>query len=97
MNGSKTQAGIRLLPALTTLTVLLMCWNEAGGQAGKTPLAKVTVSGKEAGVVTINDGTKKVRFVLVEEDNRTTVKVHTEQDVAKFNEQLVLFGRGAAK
>jgi hypothetical protein len=80
---------IRLLPAFVVCTLLLAAWAAAGGPEGQHSLAKVTVSGKEAGAVTIDDGTKKERFVLIEEDNRTTIKVGTNQDVAKFSEQIL--------
>src|SRR5260370_999593 len=59
------------------------------GQQAKTPLAKVTVSGKEMGTVNTFDGTTKDRYVNREVDQRTTIKIGTTQDVTKFPEEVL--------
>jgi predicted outer membrane protein len=75
--------------AFAVLAVSLSWLTDAGAQPGKTPPAKVTVSGKEMGTITSIDGDKKDRYVLVEEDNRTTLRVGTDQDATKFAEEVL--------
>jgi predicted outer membrane protein len=75
--------------AFAVLAASLSWLTGAGAQPGKTPPAKVTVSGKEMGTITSIDGDKKDRYVLVEEDNRTTLRVSTDQDVTKFAEEVL--------
>jgi hypothetical protein len=75
--------------ALAALAVTLSGLTEADAQSGKTPLAKVTVSGKEVGTINTIDGDSKDRYVLVEQDNQTTIRVGTNQDVMKFPEKVL--------
>lgn len=58
-------------------------------QPAKVAPAKVTISGKEVGTLTLSDGAKTERFVLLDVDANTKVKVVTNQDVTKFNEQML--------
>jgi hypothetical protein len=61
----------------------------AVAQPPKTPVAKIVISGKEVGTLTVNTDGKKERFVMVELDAKTTVKVQTDQDVDKFNDKIL--------
>jgi hypothetical protein len=72
-----------------SLTVAVLATSPAGAQPAKSTPAKVTISGKEVGTLTVSDGAKTERFVLLEVDAKTTIKVVTDQDVAKFNKQML--------
>jgi hypothetical protein len=69
--------------------VLLLGSIPAGGQPTKPIPTKVTVSGKEVGVLSVSDGNKKERFVLLEVDAKTTVKVQTDQELGPFTEKRI--------
>jgi predicted outer membrane protein len=70
------------------LTVSLASSGTAG-QTAKTPVAKITLCGKQLGVTTVTGSDGKDRFVEIEIDARTTIKVKTDQDVFKFAEQTL--------
>jgi hypothetical protein len=65
--------------------VLVVVHPSAGQQPKATP-ARITISGAEVGTVTVNTDGVKERFVLLEMNTKTTVKVETNQDVDKFTE-----------
>jgi hypothetical protein len=77
--------GIRLLLPLAVLATSI---GGSGAQPGKTPQAKVTVSGKQVVTFTL-DGDKKDRYVVIEEDSRTSIRVGTDQDVRKIAEEVL--------
>ena len=79
----------RLLPCAGVLALALLCLADVGGQTTQKPAADVTVTGKEAGVVSIDIDGKKERFIFIDLDGRTTLKVRSNQDVSKFNEKLL--------
>jgi hypothetical protein len=58
-------------------------------QPAKTPVAKIAISGTEVETLTVDNNGKKERFVLLEIDAKTTVKVQTDQDVDEFNEKML--------
>jgi hypothetical protein len=79
----------------TTLAAVfvVLAAGPVSAQGTKSPPAKVTISGKETGTLTISDGVKIERFVLLEVDAKTTIKVVTDQDVTKFNERMLANAR----
>ncbi len=79
----------RALPLLAAFVLIVAALPGSAGQPGKTPLAKVVIAGKEGGAITIEVGDKKSRFVMIELDRGTTVKVPSDADVATFNEKLL--------
>ena len=81
--------GIRPPMPLAALAILVTSLGGSGAQPDKTTPAKVTVSGKQ--VVTVNtiDGAKEDRYVVVEEDSRTSIRVGTDQDVGKLAQEVL--------
>ena len=69
-------------PALTLTTT-------DQSQATESPLAKVTVVGREAGVIVSEEGGKKQRYILVDLDAKTRVKVASKQDVGALHNALM--------
>jgi hypothetical protein len=67
--------------------IVLLAGNPVGGQPAKPANAKVTIAGHGAGTLTIKEGAKEERFVMLDMDGMTTVKVATNQDMMKFLEQ----------
>jgi hypothetical protein len=74
--------------ALFAAAALALAVNPLGGQPAKEP-ARVSVSGKEEGILTIDDGKTKERFVVLEVAPKLIVMVQTEQDVEQLNEQIL--------
>jgi hypothetical protein len=83
------RCAFRFLLVLPVLGLLVAGLSLAGEQSNEAHLAKVTVSGKEGPTIYTDDGKKKERFVLLEVDNRTTIKVATLQDATKFNDEIL--------
>ena len=79
----------RILPGAAALVLSWICLTDLSGQTGQKPAADVVITGKEAGVVTIDVDGKKERFIFIDLDGRTTLKVRSNQDVSKFNEKLL--------
>jgi len=69
------------LPFVAALLMVPAALVLVDGQPVKTPLAKVTLVGKEVGVVVDDAKAASKRFVLLETDAKTTIKVATNQDV----------------
>lgn len=61
----------------------------AAAQQPKANVATVTVTGRESGVQTSDDGAKKERYILVEVDPKTTIKLSSFQDVSPLTEELL--------
>jgi hypothetical protein len=89
-----------MIPNATRLGACTLLWTAAllflvatsadlVGQPAKGQAAKVVVSGKETGIVTIDDSVTKQRYVLLEVDDKTTIKVSAKEDVTKFNKELL--------
>jgi hypothetical protein len=68
--------------------VLLSCAALALSGPAQPP-AKVIVSGKDAGLVTVEGGGKRERYAILEVDGKTKVKVHTDQDMAALNQRYL--------
>src|SRR5437870_4625603 len=79
----------RTLPLAFALGVCLVCLSDAGGQTNKNPVAQVTVSGKEAGSISIDIDGKKDRFIFIDLEGGTTIKVRSNQDITTFNAKLL--------
>jgi hypothetical protein len=73
--------------AVVTLSVA--GWCGIAGQPAQTPVAKITLCGKQLGLTTVTGGKAKDRYVEIEIDSRTTIKVKADQDVFKFAEQTL--------
>jgi hypothetical protein len=73
--------------------IMVLAGGPVNAQEPKSAPAKVTISGAEKGTLTISDGVTMERFVLLEIDAKTTIKVVTMQDVTKFNEKMLAQAR----
>jgi hypothetical protein len=79
----------RAVMLLAAAALVLIALPGLAGQTAKNAPAKVVIAGKEVGAITIEVGDKKSRFVMIELDKGTTVKVPSNEDVTKYNEKLM--------
>jgi hypothetical protein len=78
-----------LVFSCTIVAAMALLGNLTFGQESGPLPAKVTLSGKEANILTVDGPGGKTQYVVLEIEGGTTVKVKTNQDIAALNDRLL--------